>query len=226
MKKILIIGGSRGIGKQILETQSKLHHCINLSRNQPEGISSSFEHHSIDVTTDDIPKFDQIDALIYCPGTIKLKPISSLKESDFLHDFNVNVLGAIRCIKTNLRGLRKSGQGSILLFSSVAAIKGMPFHSSIATAKAGIEGLSRSLAAELAPKIRVNCIAPGITQTPLASHILRNEALIEKTAEMHPLKKICQADDIANMANFLISDAASAITGQIFSVDNGMSSIK
>ncbi|MGK0388654.1 MAG: 3-oxoacyl-[acyl-carrier protein] reductase, partial [Maribacter sp.] len=107
-----------------------------------------------------------------------------------------------------------------------AAIKGMSFHSSIATSKAGIEGLSRSLAAELAPKIRVNCIAPGITQTPLAAHILRNEDLVEKMAQMHPLKKICQADDIANMANFLISDAASAITGQVFSVDNGMSSIK
>lgn len=226
MKRILIVGGSRGIGNQILKTQSNLHHCINISRNEPEGISSSFEHYSLDVTTDNIPNFEKIDVLIYCPGTIKLKPISSLKEDDFINDFNINILGAIRCIKANLKALKKSKQGSILLFSSVAAIKGMPFHSSIATAKAGIEGLSRSLAAELAPKIRVNCIAPGITQTPLASHILRNEALIEKTAQMHPLKKICQADDIANMANFLISDAASAITGQIFSVDNGMSNIK
>ncbi|MGK0388748.1 MAG: 3-oxoacyl-[acyl-carrier protein] reductase, partial [Maribacter sp.] len=161
MKRILIIGGSRGIGKQILETQSKLHHCINISRSKPEGITSSFEHHSIDVTVDDIPKFEQLDALIYCPGTIKLKPISSLKEEDFLHDFNVNVLGAVKCIKANLRALKKSANGSILMFSSVAAIKGMSFHSSIATSKAGIEGLSRSLAAELAPKIRVNCIAPG-----------------------------------------------------------------
>ena len=141
MKRILIIGGSRGIGKRILETQSKLHHCINISRNEPEGITSSFEHHSLDVTIDDIPKFEQLDALIYCPGTIKLKPISSLKESDFLYDFNVNILGAIRCIKTNLRALKKSENGTIILFSSVAANKGMPFHSSIAIAKAGIEGL-------------------------------------------------------------------------------------
>lgn len=225
MKKILIVGGSKGIGKQILEFQSQENHCINFSRTRPE-IDADFDHHTVDVVTGEIPKLDELDAIIYCPGTIKLKPISSLKEDDFINDFNVNILGAVRIIKANLRLLKKSPNASIVLFSSVAAIKGMPFHSSIATAKAGLEGMTRSLAAELAPKIRVNCIAPGITNTPLAAHILRNEELVEKTAQMHPLKKICQPSDIANMANFLISDAATAITGQIFSVDNGMSSIK
>ncbi len=225
MKKVLIIGGSRGIGREVLIQQSQKNDCVNYSRTEPE-IPYSFEHVGLDIVKDEIPKLDTLDALIYCPGTINLKPINSLKEEDFINDFNVNILGAVRAIKANLRALKKSNLGSIVLFSTVAVSKGMAFHASIATAKAGLEGLTRSLAAELAPKVRVNCIAPGITNTPLASHILRNDALIEKTREMHPLKKICQPSDIAHMVDFLVSDASSAITGQVFHVDNGMSSIK
>ena len=151
---------------------------------------------------------------------------SSENERDFVNDFNINVLGAIKTVKTYLNNLKKGDDPSLLFFSTVAVGQGMPFHSSVSVAKAGIEGLTKSLAAELAPSIRVNCIAPTITRTDMAQRILRNEKIEENIANKHPLKKICEAKDISDMADFLISHNAKNITGQIMHVDGGMSTLK
>ena len=226
MDKLLIVGGSSGIGRSIIDLVIEQYQVINLSRSEPDLQHDHLEHHKVDVLSDDIPKFENVSKIIYCPGTINLKPINSLKEEDFLHDFKVNVLGAVRVIKTYARDLKRNDRSSIVLFSTVAVKQGMPFHSSVAAAKAGVEGLTKSLAAEFAPHIRVNCVAPSMTNTPLASNILKNEKAINRIKDRHPLQRIMEAEDIAKMAAFLISDDAKAITGQIIGIDAGLSTLK
>ncbi|MBT8327101.1 MAG: SDR family oxidoreductase [Bacteroidia bacterium] len=218
-KRVLIVGGNTGIGaslNQILKNEGIETICI--SRNQGE----------VDVCEDE-PQFPEIegalDGLVYCPGSINLKPFRGLKMTDFEHDMNVNYFGAIKTLKNYLPHLKSSESASVLLFSTVAVQKGMTFHSSISGAKGAVEGLARSLAAELAPTIRVNCIAPSLTDTPLASKLLRNEKQREGAENRHPLKSIGESEDIAQMAQFLVSDKAKWITGQIIGVDGGMSSL-
>ena len=218
-KRILIVGGTSGIGNALNNLlKEEDHEIINLSRSQ--GGTN---------VLDEAPNFPIIDgaldALVYCPGSINLKPFRGLKMEDFQHDLTVNYLGAIKTIKHYLPNLKEAERASITLFSTVAVQKGMPFHSSIAGAKGAIEGLTRALAAEFAPKIRVNCIAPSLTDTPLASKLLRNEKQREGAEQRHPLKSIGQASDIANMAHYLISEKANWISGQIIGVDGGMSSL-
>ena len=167
-----------------------------------------------------------MDTLIYCPGTINLKPISTLTADDFRYDFELNVIGAVKAIKKYLNLLKKSENPSILMFSTVATKLGMPYHSSVSVSKSGIDGLVKTLGAELAPKIRINAIAPTITNTDLASKILRNEKVIENMIERHPLKKILSPDEIAKMASYLISKNSSSISGQIFNMDAGIVSFK
>ena len=167
-----------------------------------------------------------MDTLIYCPGTINLKPISTLTLDDFRYDFELNVIGAVKAIKKYLNLLKKSENPSILMFSTVATKLGMPYHSSVSVSKSGIDGLVKTLGAELAPKIRINAIAPTITNTDLASKILRNEKVIENMIERHPLKKILSPDEIAKMAYYLISKNSSSISGQIFNMDAGIVSFK
>lgn len=225
MRKILIAGGSSGIGKAIIK-QAKDTHFINFSRNEPNVDHDNIEHHQVDVTKDVLPDIEDLDGFIYCPGSINLKPINSLKEDDFMNDFKINVMGAVRIIKQYNRQLKKGHDPSILMFSTVAVQQGMPFHSSIAAAKGAVEGLTRSLAAEFAPTIRVNAIAPTITDTPLAKNILRNEKSRENISDNHPLKRIPEAAEMANLANFLMSDKARNISGQIYGVDGGMSSLR
>lgn len=226
-RNVLVVGGSKGIGHALLDSIADTHNCTNLSRTRPEGINGDFIHHDFDVLgEEELPDFDAIDALVYCPGSITLKPISTLKESDFRSDFEINVLGAFRVVKKYFRILKKSAYGNIVLFSTVAVKQGMPFHSSIASAKAGVEALAKSLAAELAPHVRVNCVAPSITDTPLASGILRSDKQRENLAQRHPLKKILKPEDVASLTRYLISDEASGITGQIIQVDAGIGSLK
>lgn len=225
MSNLLIVGGSSGIGKAILERQSTQRNCINLSRTQPE-INGPFDHYTIDILNDELPDIQDVDALIYCPGSINLKPIRSLKESDFIDDFNINVLGAVRTIQKYLRPLKQSKSGNIILFSTVAVDQGMAFHSSVAAAKGAVEGLGKSLAAELAPGIRVNMIAPTITNTPLASKILRNDEMVQKMNERHPLKRIVDPQEISGLVNYLLSDDAASISGQVFRIDAGITSIR
>ena len=226
MRKILIIGGSKGIGSAIINTLDDNDQVFNISRSNPLQSHTNLSHFSIDILTDDLPEIDQIDTLIYCPGSINLKPISRLKLDDFRNDFEINVIGAVKAIQHYLPSLKKGNNPSILLFSTVAAKLGMPFHASVAAAKSAVEGLTKSLGAELAPTIRVNAIAPTVTNTDLASKLLRNDRMIENITERHPLKKYLQPKEVADLATFLISDKAASISGQIFELDCGIVSFK
>jgi NAD(P)-dependent dehydrogenase (short-subunit alcohol dehydrogenase family) len=183
-------------------------------------------NYSLDVLQDTLPEIESLDTLIYCPGSITLKPIGSLSIDDFRNDFEINVIGAVKVIQKYLAALKKGNQPSILLFSTVAAKLGMPFHASIATAKAGVEGLVKSLGAELASSIRINAIAPTITETTLAAGILRNDRMKENMVERHPMKGYLQPQEVAEMADFLISEKAKSISGQIFEMDYGIVSFK
>lgn len=226
MKNIVIIGGSKGIGKAILEQQIQHNYVHNLSRSQPEMSSSNLKHYSVNILEDELPNIDEVDTLIYCPGSITLKPILNLTLDTFRNDYEINVIGAVRAIQHFLPALKKSPTANILLFSTVAVKLGMPFHASIAAAKAGVEGLVRTLGAELASTVRVNAIAPTITETELSSSILRNDRMKLLMKERHPLKNYLQPEEVAGLADYLISDAAKSISGQIFQMDYGVVSFK
>jgi NAD(P)-dependent dehydrogenase (short-subunit alcohol dehydrogenase family) len=226
MKNIVIIGGSKGIGSAILLQQLENNKVYNISRTAPELAHPNLIHFSTNVLEEALPEIEAIDALIYCPGSINLKPITSLSVDDFRNDFEINVIGAVKAIQKYLPALKKGNHPSIILFSTVAAKLGMPFHASIATAKAGIEGLVKSLGAELASTVRINAIAPTITETSLSSGILRNERMKENMVERHPMKGYLKPDEVAHMANFLISENAKSISGQVFEMDYGIVTFK
>lgn len=230
MGKYVVIGGSQGIGLAIV---SKLisdgHQVINLSRNPCD--CRDVENITYDALEDNESIFSEIsgpiDGLVYCPGSINLKPFNRLSSLDFEKDFQINVLGAVKAIKGFLPALKLSMTSSIVLFSTVAVQTGMGFHASIASSKGAIEGLTRSLAAELASaKVRVNAIAPSLTQTPLANAFLNSDEKIEAAGKRHPLGRVGQATDLANMAVFLLHPENSWITGQILKVDGGMGDLK
>lgn len=226
MKKILIIGASKGIGNAILNQKLQNSIVYNISRTAPDAPSSNLIHYSGDVLKDPLPDIEQIDSLIYCPGSINLKPFQNLNADDFRNDFEINVIGAVRVIQKYLPVLKKAAAPSIVLFSTVAVKLGMPFHASTAASKAALEGLIKSLGAELAGQVRINAIAPTITQTPLSASILRNDKIKESIKERHPMKNYLQAMEVAQMADYLISDSASSISGQVFVMDYGLVSFK
>ncbi|MBJ2174628.1 SDR family oxidoreductase [Aureibaculum sp. A20] len=226
MKTIIIIGGSKGIGKAIVESLIDHFKIINISRSPSQINHQNFSQFQCDVLEDELPEIEVADSLIYCPGSINLKPISRLSLEDFKTDFNINVLGAVKAIQHYLPILKKGNNPSIVLFSTVAVKMGMPFHSSIAVAKGGVEGLVKSLAAELAPTVRVNAIAPTVTDTGLADKLLRNDKMKEKMIERHPLKKYLDPKEVATMAEFLISEKTASISGQIFEMDCGIVTLK
>lgn len=230
MKTYLVVGGTSGIGLETTKLLRQNNRVVVLSRNNKnlDGLNN-VEFHSADVTkpADELPQIDGlINGLVYCPGTINLKPLKSLKIEDFQNDFDINLLGAVKVINKYFNNLKSAEKSSIVLFSTVAVQTGMQYHASISSAKGAVEGLTRSLAAEFAPNIRVNCIAPSITNTPLAEKLLNNETKIKASEERHPLKRIGNAKEIAETVAFLLSDSASFITGQIIKVDGGISSIK
>ncbi|WP_372754462.1 SDR family NAD(P)-dependent oxidoreductase [Mariniflexile sp.] len=226
MKTIVVIGGSKGIGKAIVEKLIETHKIINLSRSAPDISHPNLTHFNCDILKDDLPEINSVDGLIYCPGSINLKPFSRLSLDEFREDFEINVLGAVKAIQKYLDALKKASKPSIVLFSTVAAKLGMPYHASIATAKSGVEGLVKSLGAELAPTIRINAIAPTVTNTELASKLLRNDKMIEAITERHPLKKFLNPEEVAEMSVFLMSEKAASISGQIFQMDCGIVSFK
>ncbi len=226
MNKIVIVGGSRGIGKEIVNDLVDDNLIINLSRNKPELTHTNLTHHNVDVLSSDLPDLEDVSSVIYCPGSINLKPIGRISLDEFREDFEINVIGAVKVIQKYLPILKKSNNASILLFSTVATKLGMPYHSTVAASKSAIDGLVKTLGAELAPKIRVNAIAPTITKTDLASKLLRNEKVIENMIERHPLKKILMPEEVSKMAKFLMSEDASSISGQIFNLDAGIVSFK
>lgn len=226
MKNIVIIGGSKGIGNAILKNAIENNNVINISRNLPEISHPNLTNYQLDVLVSELPDIEQVDVLIYCPGSINLKPIMSLGIDDFRNDFEINVIGAVKSIQKYLPTLKKGTNPSIILFSTVAAKLGMPFHASIATAKSGVEGLVKSLGAELAPTVRVNAIAPTITETSLSAAILRNDRMKENMIERHPMKGYLDPEEVAGMAKFLMSDSAKSISGQVFEMDYGIVSFK
>lgn len=230
-KHYLVVGGTSGIGLSIVKQLSGAGaHVTVLSRsNRNLENLSNVKHIEGDVTKDDLNTDglpEQLDGLVYCPGSINLKSFRSLKAPQFQQDLEVNLLGAVRVLHATQRLLKKGDNPSVILFSTVAVSQGMPFHASIAAAKGAVEGLTRSLAAEWAPHIRVNCIAPSLTQTPLAEKLLTSPEKIEASAKRHPLNKVGQPDELAALAIFLMSENAAWISGQVIGADGGMSTLR
>ena len=228
MKNILLIGGSYGIGFALAKTLQNTNNVYIASRSN-EGLSGlNVTHIPFDASTDTLDTSnlpEVIDGLVYLPGSINLRPFKGLKIEAFENDLQINFISLVKVIQTVLPNLTASNQSSIVLFSSVAASMGMPFHTSVAASKGAIEGFAKALAAEYAPKIRVNVIAPSLTDTPLADKFLNNDVKKEKSSERHPLKRFGQPEDIAQMANFLLNDNSSWMSGQILHVDGGMSTL-
>lgn len=230
MRNYVIIGGSSGIGKELVNLLSDEGSNVftTFNRNVVED-HGNIKYQKFDVLTDtlnldDLP--EEIHGLAYCPGSINLKPFHRFKDEDFINDFKLQVLGATKVIQQLLPRIKASQNGSIVLFSTVAVQSGFNFHSQVAMSKGAIEGLTRSLAAELSPTIRVNAIAPSLTNTSLATKFLNTEEKVNLQSEKNPLKKVGAAIDVAETAVFLLGQKSSWITGQIMHVDGGYSKIK
>ena len=229
-KTIVIIGASSGIGLELSrELSTQGHQIIAVSRKAGEsGLPPNTQTIDWDATgeteLEGLP--EQIDGLVYCPGSINLKPFHRIKDEEYLHDYQLNALGAVRALRAAIKGLKKAEQASVVLFSTVAVGQGMPFHASVAAAKGAVEGLTRALAAELGPGIRVNCLAPSIVDTPLASGLLSTDEKRSNSAGRHPLKRIGMPEDLAKAAAFLLSEDSGWMTGQVLGIDGGMSSIR
>ncbi|MNK33551.1 2-(S)-hydroxypropyl-CoM dehydrogenase [compost metagenome] len=231
MKNIVIIGCGQGIGFASAKILSENHQVIGISRTENSEIKNlNIEFYPMDILTgnlDEINFPEVIDGLVYAPGSINLKPFNRLSVDDFKNDFEINVLGAVKTIQKLLPNLKKSESASIVLFSSVASKLGMPFHASISASKSAVEGLTKSLSAELsAQKIRVNAIAPSLTDTNLASQLLSTPEKREASGKKHPIQRIGNPEEIAKMVEFLLSENSSWITGQIIGIDGGMGNVK
>ena len=223
-KNIVIVGGNSGIGKATSEMLQSAGANLFLYSKSGSGTTA------LDTSSDfgEMPGLPEvIDGLVYAPGTINLKPFHRISIDDFKKEMEVNFFGAVRVLQACLKGLKKSSAPSVVLYSTVAVQAGMGFHAGIASAKGALEGLTRSLAAEWAPsKIRVNAIAPSLTETPLASALLSTPEKKEASDKRHPLGRVGSALDIAASTVFLLSPQSSWMTGQILHVDGGMSTIK
>ena len=229
-KNILIVGGSSGVGLALVKLLCQENNVIVASRTNDSISDLPITYLPFDVEKEDLDVSkipDQLNAFVYCPGSINLRPFKGLKQEVFIQDFSINVLGAIKTLQAVQNNLQNcETPSSVVLFSTVAVTTGMPFHSSVATAKGALEGLARSLAAELAPKIRFNVIAPSLVDTRLAEKFLNNETKKSNAASRHPLQRIGNPMEIAQMAKFLISDESSWMTAQTITIDGGIGSIK
>lgn len=231
MANYLIIGASSGIGKalalQLAENGHQVFGTFNKNEIHPDHPGIKYAHLNVldeNFSLDFLP--ETLSGVVYCPGSINLRPFDRIKPADFTNDYNLQVVGAIKTIQAVASKLKNSENAAIILFSSVAVQTGLPFHTQVAASKGAIEGLIKALAAEYAPKIRVNCIAPSLTDTPLAASFVNSEQKKEANAQRHPLKRIGTTEDIVNMVEFLLSTKASWITGQIMHVDGGISTLK
>ena len=230
MGKYLIIGGSSGIGKATVKKLIDEGHQVWATyRSTTIETNSNVKTEQLDVLEEEIDMSflpDSLDGVVYCPGSINLKPFTRISPNSFVDDYKLQVVGAVKVLQKAMPALKASEKSSIVFFSTVAVQNGFNFHSLVASSKGAIEGLTRSLAAELAPTIRVNCIAPSLTDTPLAETLLRGEEKKKANAERHPLKKIGSTNDIAEAVSYLLTDKSDWMTGQILHIDGGMSSIR
>ena len=229
-KNIFIVGGSNGIGLSLIKQISSKNNVYSASRNDNNLNDYNVKYikydsvNDLEIDTSILP--DKIDGFVYCPGSINLRPFNTLKTESFLEDYKINFLGAIKSLKMILPLMQKSDNSSIVFFSTVAVSTGMPFHSSISSSKGAIEGLTRSLAAEFAPKIRVNSIAPSIVKTNLSEKFLNSDLKIEKASKRHPLGRIGKVEEISKLTSYLLSDDSSWVTGQVINIDGGIGSIR
>lgn len=227
-KNILFVGGSKGIGRATVKLLAKDHNLFVISRTK-EGLKDlDVTHQEFDATRDkvsDLQLPEIIDGFVYFPGSINLRPFHTIRPEVFREDMEINFFSLMEIVQKILPNLKRSEQASLIFFSTVAVKVGMPFHTSVAAAKGAIEGFAKALAAELAPAIRVNVIAPSLTNTTLAGKMLSTEEKVVKMGERHPLKRVGEAKDIANMVEFLLSEKSSWMTGQVLGIDGGLSAI-
>jgi NAD(P)-dependent dehydrogenase (short-subunit alcohol dehydrogenase family) len=231
MSAILVIGGSSGIGYELSNKLAKQGFNVFATYNQNKVNSekTNLTYHQLNVLDKEIDLSflpQQLDGLVYCPGSVNLKPFNRIKPEEFTRDFELQVVGAVKTIQDVLPRLRLSNQPAIVLFSTVAVQMGFNYHTQVASSKGAIEGLMRALAAELAPKIRVNCVAPSLTETPLTQSLINTDDKRAQNEQRHPLKRIGKPDDIADAVEFLLSEKSSWITGQVLHVDGGISKLK
>jgi NAD(P)-dependent dehydrogenase (short-subunit alcohol dehydrogenase family) len=225
-KNILLVGGSYGIGSTIARELEETHTVYIASRSLDVIKSPNVKHIPFDALTDSLDTKqlpEELHAFVYCPGSINLKPFKMLSMSTFEEDMELNFFSMVRVVK-DIIGKMADNSGMVF-FSTVAVGTGMPFHTSVSAAKGAVEGFVKSLAAEYAPRIRANVIAPSLVDTPLAARLLNNDRKKEMMAERHPLKRVGNPEDIANMAVFLLSDKSSWITGQVIGIDGGLSTL-
>ena len=227
-RTILMIGGNSGIGlatvRRLLAQGDTVRAAArNAGPLEEMGVAvQAFDAHAPGPLV--LPPV--LDGLVYCPGSITLKPFHRLTAEDFLNDYRINCLGAVAALQAALPALKAAASASVVMFSTVAVAQGLPFHASIAAAKGAVEGLVLSLASELAPKIRVNGIAPSLTDTPLAGNLLNSDAKKEASAKRHPLQRLGDADEVARLALFLLGEESQFMTGQILRMDGGLSSVR
>ncbi len=226
MKKYIIIGGSKGIGKETAEIlAAEGNEVIVFSRTPYEGPAHSIDWEEFDVLSDDwedrMP--DNIDGLVYSVGSINLKPFKRLKPEVFQADFQLQVMGAVKALQAASTNFNTNGIPSVVLYSTVAVQRGMPFHATVSASKGAIEGLTRAIASEWAPKARINCIAPSLTDTPLAGRLVSTPEKKAALGNNNPMKRIGEPTDVAEMTAFLLSDKASWMTGQVIHIDGGQS---
>lgn len=227
----VVVGGSKGIGLGLVQRLNSEGHSVTVLSRTAEALEelTNVTHLACDVTTDEITADmlpDTIDGLAYCPGSINLRSFRALKPEMYRADFELNVIGAVKVISAAAKKLKASSPSSILLFSTVAVGQGMPMHASIAVSKGAIEGLMRTLAAELSPEVRVNCIAPALTDTPLTERFFSDPTKAAALGERYPMARTGNVDDIASLGHMLLSDKSTWITGQVFGVDGGMSTVR
>lgn len=225
-QNILLIGGSHGIGFSLAEQLQEDHNVYIASRTNDKLDDLGVHYIPFDATSDELDTSslpDELHGFVYCPGNINLKPFKMMSLDTFEEDMQLNFFGLVKVIKTIMS--KMTDGASMVFFSTVAVGVGMPFHTSVSAAKGAIEGFAKSLAAEYAPKLRVNVIAPSLVDTPLSERLLNSEKKREKMAERHPLKRVGEANDIAAIAAFLLSDNSSWMTGQVIGVDGGMSTL-
>lgn len=229
-RTVMVIGGSSGIGERMVHRlRNSGTKVIMQSRRTANSETSEMITHPLDMM-DEKPDFYSLEeplaGLVYAPGNIRLKPFRGLKEADLLDDWKLNFLGAVKATQFYLPALQRSEHASLVFFSTVAVQTGLSYHASIASAKGAVEGLTRSLAAELAPRIRVNAIAPSLTLTPLTASLVNSEVKQTASNERHPLKRVASADEVASLACWLLSEESAFVTGQVISMDGGLSSVR